>query len=112
MLIISSRCMRQSRGRDVLSRSCCVRTSGSYSCSAIKPNTSLGRSSNPFFLIPFMIRVGRVIVVTLYAYCVYLLSALYGVYSVEDDTWLALDKVLVPDIHMIISVGSFTLSEL
>ena len=26
--------------------------------------------------------------------------------------WLALDKVLVPDIHMILSVGSFTLSEL
>jgi hypothetical protein len=53
-----------------------------------------------------------VIVVTLYAYCVYLLSALYGVYSVEDDTWLALDKVLVPDIHMTLSVSSFTLSEL
>jgi hypothetical protein len=51
-------------------------------------------------------------VVTLYAYCVYLLSALYSVYSVEDDTWLALDKVLVPDIHMILSAGSFTLSEL
>jgi hypothetical protein len=52
-----------------------------------------------------MIRVGRVIVVTVYAYCVYLLSALYRVCSVEADTWLALDKVLVPDIHMILSVA-------
>ena len=53
-----------------------------------------------------MIRVGRVIVVTVYAYCVYLPLVRCIVYSVEDDTWLALDKVLVPDIHMILSNGS------
>jgi hypothetical protein len=40
--------------------------------------------------------------VTVYAYCVCSpLVLCIGVYSVEEsDSWLALDKVLVPDIHM------------
>jgi len=49
---------------------------------------------------------------TVYASCFYFaFSALYSVYLVEHDSWLALDKVRVPDFHMTLSNGSSILSE-
>ena len=52
------------------------------------------------------------VMMTVYASCFcFAFSALYSVYLVEHDSWLALDKVRVPDFHMTLSNGSSILSE-